>query len=190
MFLFRLMSPSQANIIKNNIGTIDYEHGEIKLAPINIIDTDIHRDFPLIEIDGIPCSNNVIGKNDLYLQLGDGSGSGTGGIDIDASCDTEPSAPTYGGNELVRGEAHFGCSTDGTVTATSETTYNADGSYTVTTTRADGLGGERTTYYPDGRTTTQRTGSMTTGGGTGATGGTGGSSGATGGTSGGSGGGY
>ncbi len=190
MFLFRLMSPSQANIIKNNIGTIDYEHGEIKLAPINIIDTDIHRDFPLIEIDGIPCSNNVIGKNDLYLQLGDGSGSGTGGIDIDASCDTEPSAPTYGGNELVRGEAHFGCSTDGTVTATSETTYNADGSYTVTTTRADGLGGETTTYYPDGRTTTQRTGSMTTGGGTGATGGTGGSSGATGGTSGGSGGGY
>ena len=157
MFLFRLMSPTQADVVKNNIGTIDYEHGEIKLAPIKITNTDVHVDFPLIEIDGIPCSNNVQGLNDLYLQLGDGSGgTGTGsGIDIDAACDSEPPASSYGDNLLVRGEPHFGCNTDGTVTATSETTYNADGSYTETVTNADGMGGHTTTYYADGRTTTQ-----------------------------------
>ena len=157
MFLFRLMSPTQADVVKNNIGTIDYEHGEIKLAPIKITNTDVHVDFPLIEIDGIPCSNNVQGLNDLYLQLGDGSGgTGTGsGIDIDAACDSEPPASSYGDNLLVRGEPHFGCNTDGTVTATSETTYNADGSYTETVTNADGMGGHTTTYYADGRTSTQ-----------------------------------
>ena len=72
MFLFRLMSPTQADIVKQNVGTIDYEHGEIKLAPINIVDTDVYYDFPVIEFDAVPCSNNVQGLHDLYLQLGNG----------------------------------------------------------------------------------------------------------------------
>jgi len=159
MFLFRLMSPTQADIVKQNVGTIDYEHGEIKLSPINITNTDIHRDFPLIEIDAVPCSNNVQGLNDLYLQLGNGNGddgSGDGsGIDINAACDDTTPADNYGDNDLVRGEPHFGCNTDGEVSATTETTYNADGSYTEITTSADGFSGNRTTYYADGRTSTQ-----------------------------------
>ena len=155
MFLFRLMSPTQADIIKQNVGTIDYEHGEIKLAPINIIDTDVYYDFPVIEIDATPCSNNVQGLHDLYLQLGDGNqddGSGSeSGIDINAACDTEPPADNYGDDALVRGVPHFGCNTDGMVTTTSETVNNADGSYTTTTTAAGRT--ETVTYYPDGRTT-------------------------------------
>ena len=155
MFLFRLMSPTQADIIKQNVGTIDYEHGEIKLAPINIIDTDVYYDFPVIEIDATPCSNNVQGLHDLYLQLGDGNqddGSGSeSGIDINAACDTEPPADNYGDDALVRGTPHFGCNTDGMVTTTSETVNNADGSYTTTTTAAGRT--ETVTYYPDGRTT-------------------------------------
>ena len=156
IFLFRLMSPTQADIIKQNVGTIDYEHGEIKLAPINIIDTDVYNDFPVIEIDAVPCSNNVQGLHDLYLQLGNGNGddgSGNGsGIDVNAACDTEDPADNYGDNLLVRGTPHFGCNTDGMVTTTSETVNNADGSYTTTTTSAGRT--ETVTYYPDGRTTT------------------------------------
>tara|TARA_R100000664_G_scaffold13172_1_gene21134 strand:+ start:206 stop:2491 length:2286 start_codon:yes stop_codon:yes gene_type:complete len=159
MFLFRLMSPTQADIVKQNVGTIDYEHGEIKLAPINIVDTDVYYDFPVIEFDSVPCSNNVQGLHDLYLQLGNGNGddgSGNGsGIDINAACDTEDPADNYGGNELVRGTPHFGCNTDGTVTTTSETVNNPDGSYTTTTTSAGRT--ETVTYYPDGRTTMQVT---------------------------------
>ena len=154
MFLFRLMSPTQPDIVKQNVGTIDYEHGEIKLAPINIVDTDVYYDFPVIEFDAVPCSNNVQGLHDLYLQLGNGNGddgSGNGsGIDVNAACDTEPPANTYGDNLLVRGVPHFGCNTDGTVTTTVDTVDNADGSYTVTTTSVGRS--EAVTYYPDGRT--------------------------------------
>ena len=154
MFLFRLMSPTHADVIKQNVGTIDYEHGEIKLAPINIVDTDVYNDFPVIEVDAVPCSNNVQGLHDLYLQLGNGNGddgSGNGsGIDINAACDTEPPADNYGDNLLVRGVPHFGCNTDGTVTSTTNTVNNDDGSYTVTTT--SGGRSEAVTYYPDGRT--------------------------------------
>ena len=156
IFLFRLMSPTQADIIKQNVGTIDYEHGEIKLAPINIIDTDVYNDFPVIEIDAVPCSNNVQGLHDLYLQLGNGNGDdgseNGSGIDVNAACDTEDPADNYGDNLLVRGVPHFGCNTDGMVTTTSETVNNADGSYTTTTTSAGRT--ETVTYYPDGRTTT------------------------------------
>tara|TARA_B100001094_G_scaffold56349_1_gene51827 strand:+ start:1201 stop:3390 length:2190 start_codon:yes stop_codon:yes gene_type:complete len=126
IFLFRLMSPTQPEIVKQNIGTIDYEHGEIKLAPINITDTDVKRDFPVIEIDGVPCSNDVLGLKDLYLQLGGNNGNGgdgdgsNDGINVDAFCDdTDNVASTYGGNILVRGEVHYGCNTDGMVADTS-----------------------------------------------------------------------
>ena len=152
------MSPTQADIVKQNVGTIDYEHGEIKLAPINIIDTDVYNDFPVIEIDAVPCSNNIQGLHDLYLQLGNGNGddgSGNGsGIDVNAACDTEPPADNYGDNDLVRGVPHFGCNTDGTVTATTNTVQNDDGSYTVTV--SNSFERVETTYYPDGRTSTLR----------------------------------
>jgi len=158
MFLFRLMSPTQPDIVKRNVGTIDYEHGEIKLAPINIIDTDVYYDFPVIEIDAVPCSNNVQGLHDLYLQLGNGNGDdgseNGSGIDINAACDTEPPADNYGDDNLVRGVPHFGCNTDGTVTATTNTVQNDDGSYTVTVSNA--FETVDTTYYPDGRTQTLR----------------------------------
>ena len=67
--LFKLESPTQPQIVKRNVGTIDYVKGEIILYPINIISTEIDRGIPLIEIECIPYSNDVIGLQDLYLQL-------------------------------------------------------------------------------------------------------------------------
>ena len=67
--LIRLNSPTEAVIVRRNIGTIDYIKGEIKLNPINIISTNINRRFPLIEISAIPYSNDIIGLQDLYIQL-------------------------------------------------------------------------------------------------------------------------
>jgi hypothetical protein len=69
IFLFRLNSPTQPDIVKKSVGTIDYIKGEIKLSPINITNTVINRGFPLIEISASPYSNDVIGLQDLYLQL-------------------------------------------------------------------------------------------------------------------------
>ncbi len=67
--LIRLNSASEAVTVRRNIGSIDYKKGEIMLNPINIISTSINRQFPLIEISAVPYSNDIIGLQDLYIQL-------------------------------------------------------------------------------------------------------------------------
>ena len=67
--LFKLNSPTQPQVARRNVGSIDYIKGEIKLNPINIITTVVNRGTPLIEIEAVPYSNDVIGLQDLYLQL-------------------------------------------------------------------------------------------------------------------------
>ena len=67
--LIRLNSASESVIVRKNVGSIDYIKGEIKLNPINIISTSINRQFPLIEISAVPYSNDIIGLQDLYIQL-------------------------------------------------------------------------------------------------------------------------
>lgn len=69
MFLFKLNSPTEPVIVKNNVGIVDYVKGEIKINPLKIISTQINRGTPLIEISACPYSNDVIGLQDLYLQL-------------------------------------------------------------------------------------------------------------------------
>ena len=67
--IFKLNSPTQPQIVKRNVGTIDYIKGEIKLYPINITSTALYKGAPIIEISTSPYSNDVIGLQDLYLQL-------------------------------------------------------------------------------------------------------------------------
>ena len=70
IFLFKLNSPTEPVVIKSSIGTIDYVKGEIKLNPLNIISTNVASgDSHLIEVSMAPYSNDVIGLQDLYLQL-------------------------------------------------------------------------------------------------------------------------
>ena len=69
IFLFKLNSPTEPVILRRGIGTIDYVKGEIKLNPINIIQTEVYRGTNLVEISATPYSNDVIGLQDLYLQL-------------------------------------------------------------------------------------------------------------------------
>ena len=69
IFLFKLNSPTEPVILRRSMGIIDYIKGEIKLNPINIISTDVFRGTNLIEISATPYSNDVIGLQDLYLQL-------------------------------------------------------------------------------------------------------------------------
>jgi hypothetical protein len=69
IFLFRLLSPTQPQIIKSNIGTIDYIKGEILLNAINILSTVVKKGENLVEISVSPYSNDVIGLQDLYLVL-------------------------------------------------------------------------------------------------------------------------
>jgi len=67
---FKLQSSTESVIVKRNVGIIDYVKGEIRLYPVNIISTSkTSFSQPIIQISVIPKSNDVIGLQDLYLQL-------------------------------------------------------------------------------------------------------------------------
>ena len=51
------------------MGIIDYEKGEILLNPVNIVGSSLVKGAEIIEISAPPVSNDVIGLQDLYLQL-------------------------------------------------------------------------------------------------------------------------
>lgn len=70
VFLFKLDASNQPVVVRKKVGTIDYNKGEIKLNALNIISTS-KKSFgdDIIEFSAIPKSNDVIGKQDLYLQL-------------------------------------------------------------------------------------------------------------------------
>jgi hypothetical protein len=70
MILFTLDSESQPNILKKSVGTIDYVKGEILISLLYVVSTEKTRGgVDIIEISASPKSNDVIGLQDLYLQL-------------------------------------------------------------------------------------------------------------------------
>ena len=70
LFLFKLESRGNPTIVSTNIGTVDYAKAEILIKPINIIKTSKKvQNIPIIEISACPKSNDIIGLQDLYLQL-------------------------------------------------------------------------------------------------------------------------
>jgi len=58
-----------AQVVRRNIGVIDYIKGRITLNPINIVSGKSKDNVQILEISAIPESNDVIGLQDLYLQL-------------------------------------------------------------------------------------------------------------------------
>ena len=70
LFFFRLESRNNPVVVSNNVGTIDYERAEILLKPITFTGTSKNiQEIPIIEVSACPQSNDVIGLQDLYLQL-------------------------------------------------------------------------------------------------------------------------
>ena len=96
LFLFSVPSvnSTSASILRRNIGTIDYEQGILTLNPINILGGKIKDGQTIIEISGSPTSNDVVGLQDLYLQLEVGSSNFETIVDEIAS-GLDPSASNY-----------------------------------------------------------------------------------------------
>jgi len=70
LFMFKVDSTTSAGRIMKNIGKIDYVKGEILIDPIKITSTSkSNSQGPIIEFAIKPYSNDVIGKQELYLQL-------------------------------------------------------------------------------------------------------------------------
>ena len=96
------------------------------LNPINIISTSINRQFPLIEISAVPYSNDIIGLQDLYIQLD------TNNVTINSINDRISSGYDVSGSDyivsssfangsLVRGTVDMTTTTSSTPSTTSTT---------------------------------------------------------------------
>ena len=97
LFLFSVPSTNSttSTVIRRNVGNINYKKGIITLNPINILSSGKIKDGQsIIEISTTPRSNDVIGLQDLYLQL-DISNSLFEMIVDEISSGLDPSASNY-----------------------------------------------------------------------------------------------
>jgi len=97
IFFFSLPNKNSTdfNIVIRNAGTVDYKKGIINLNPLNIISTEkIINGQPTIQISTSPKSNDVIGLQDLYLQLDINSSLFEMVVD-EISSGADPSASNY-----------------------------------------------------------------------------------------------
>lgn len=97
LFLFYLDSDVDPIIVNESIGTIDYEKGEIITNPIKIISSEKNDgNTPIIEISAIPESNDILGVQDLYLQID------TGRLEVNTIVDNiESGSDTSGANYII-----------------------------------------------------------------------------------------
>jgi len=77
---------------RRNVGVIDYVKGRITLNPINIVSGKNKDGQQIMEIFAVPHSNDVIGLQDLYLQL---DTSSVEMIVDEISSGADPSGSTY-----------------------------------------------------------------------------------------------
>ncbi len=96
LFLFTVPTASSTSptIVRRNVGNINYEKGIITLNPINILSGKIKDGQTIIELSACPVSNDVIGLQDLYLQL-DISTSNFETIVDEISSGLDPAASDY-----------------------------------------------------------------------------------------------
>ena len=96
IFLFNVpnVSSTSPTIIRRNVGVINYKSGIITLNPIIISSAKQKNGQPIIEISATPKSNDVIGLQDLYLQL-DISKSNFEMVIDEISSGLDPSASNY-----------------------------------------------------------------------------------------------
>jgi hypothetical protein len=96
IFLFNVPSSSSttATVVSRNVGKIDYVKGIITLNPINITSAKVKDGQSIIEISVVPQSNDIIGLQDLYLQL-DINNSNFEMVVDEISSGLDPSASNY-----------------------------------------------------------------------------------------------
>jgi len=156
IFLFTVpnVGSQSPTIIRRNAGTINYVSGIVTLNPINVLTAKDKDGIPIIEIEASPLSNDVVGLQDLYLQL-DIGGSNFEMVVDEISSGLDPSASnyivssSYANGNLVRA----GGST--TTTSGVQGTTGTTGGTSVTTTTGTSSG----TSYSTPTTTTSTSGS-------------------------------
>ena len=96
IFLFTVPSVNSPTptVVRRNVGRIEYKTGVITLFPMNIVSGKIKDGQTIIEISACPKSNDVVGLQDLYLQL-DINNSTFDMVVDEISSGLDPSASNY-----------------------------------------------------------------------------------------------
>ena len=96
LFLFTVPSVNSTNptVVRRNVGTINYQKGIVTIYPINVLAGKIKDGQPIIELSAVPHSNDVVGLQDLYLQL-DISNSNFEMVVDNIASGLDPSASNY-----------------------------------------------------------------------------------------------
>jgi len=137
--LFFFTVPSEASqsptIIRRNVGTINYKEGIITINPVNIQSGMIKDGQTVIEISACPMSNDVIGLQDLYLQLDINNSTFETVVDeissgLDPSGSNYITSTSYANGNLVR--------SGGRNTSTTTRTTSVPSTSTTTTTTTGG----------------------------------------------------
>ena len=109
IFLFTVpnINSTTPTIVRRGVGTINYKSGVISLNPINIQSGMIRDGQTIIEIGVCPYSNDVVGLQDLYLQLDISSSTFEMVVDeiasgLDPSASNYIVSPSYPNGTLVR----------------------------------------------------------------------------------------
>ena len=140
LFLFTIPSPNSTTptIVRRNIGNVNYKKGIITLNPINIQAGKIKDGQTILEISTTPHSNDVIGLQDLYLQLDIGSSTFEMVVDsissgLDPSASSYIQSSSYANGLLVRPTSQIGAVSIGGVVATPFATSSSSTTSSSTT---------------------------------------------------------
>ena len=151
IFFFTLPNVGSENptILRSNVGSVDYVNGIITINAINILGGIEKEGQQVIEIQATPSSNDVVGLQDLYLQL-DNSNSTFEMVPDQIASGIDPSASTYtvsssySNGNLVRlgGTVNVAETTQtATQTTTTNSSFTGTTSSTTSTASSGGSGG-------------------------------------------------
>jgi hypothetical protein len=148
IFLFTLPNVGSENptILRSNVGSVDYVNGIVTINAINILGGMEKDGQQVIEVQATPSSNDVVGLQDLYLQL-DNSNSTFEMVPDQIASGIDPSASTYtvsssySNGNLVRLGGPDNVTPTVVTTADITTTNN---SFTGTTSTSGASGGSST----------------------------------------------
>ena len=151
IFLFTLPNVGSENptILRSNVGSVDYVNGIVTINAINILGGMEKDGQQVIEVQATPSSNDVVGLQDLYLQL-DNSNSTYDMVPDQIASGIDPSASTYivsssysNGNLVRLGGTVNVAETTQTATqiTTSNSSFTGTTSSTTSTVSSGGSGG-------------------------------------------------
>ena len=143
LFFFTVPNVGSQNpsIVRTNVGRIDYVNGIITLNAVNIIAGMEKDGQQTVEIEATPLSNDIVGLQDLYLQL-DTSNSTFEMVSDEIASGLDPSASSYivsssyAAGNLVR----VGGPENVTITETTTDSSITNSSFTGTTTTSGSTG--------------------------------------------------